>query len=116
MSHYITRWCPEHGDWDDDVDNPSEACEACIKEGKFQTREQLLQRATEAESRAARAGEALQKLLDALEEEAKATASAVVAHDNFSNPSPEFRRKERALIAVVDAMTDARRAINEKMA
>lgn len=28
MSAYITRWCPSHGEWDEDVDNPS-ACPTC---------------------------------------------------------------------------------------
>mgnify|MGYP001597355872 CR=1 FL=1 len=50
MSHNITRWCPEHGDWDDDVDHPAESCETCIKEGKFETRDQILKRAEQAEA------------------------------------------------------------------
>ena len=33
MSAYTTRLCLEHGEWDDDVDNPSD-CPDCIKEGK----------------------------------------------------------------------------------
>lgn len=32
MSAYITRWCPIHGEWDDDVDKPSE-CPTCLDEG-----------------------------------------------------------------------------------
>ena len=50
MSHYYTRWCETHGDWDDDVDQPEEGCPICIKEGLFKTRAQL-----EAELVAARA-------------------------------------------------------------
>ena len=50
MSHYYTRWCETHGDWDDDVDQPEEGCPTCIKEGLFKTRAQL-----EAELAAARA-------------------------------------------------------------
>lgn len=41
MSHYITRWCQEHGEWDDDVNSPEEGCPTCIAEGKFQTRADL---------------------------------------------------------------------------
>src|SRR3990167_11216855 len=41
MSHYYTRWCEKHGDWDDDVDNPSEGCPQCIGDGSFKTRSQL---------------------------------------------------------------------------
>jgi len=41
MSAYITRWCQEHDEWDEDMDNPSEGCPACIAEGKFKTRAQL---------------------------------------------------------------------------
>ena len=41
MSAYTTRWCKEHGDWDDDVDNPAEACPMCIESGAFKTRAQL---------------------------------------------------------------------------
>lgn len=29
MSHYIERHCPSHGDWDMDVDNPTEYCPKC---------------------------------------------------------------------------------------
>lgn len=32
MSAYITRYCKTHGEWDDDVDNPSE-CPICIELG-----------------------------------------------------------------------------------
>ena len=41
MSHYITRWCSKHGDWDDDVDHTAEACPLCIADGSFKTRGQL---------------------------------------------------------------------------
>ena len=41
MSHYIERWCAKHGEWDDDVDSPSEGCPACIEDGSFKTRAQL---------------------------------------------------------------------------
>ena len=43
MSSYITRWCAKHGDWDEDVDNPEEACPECIAQGWFITRKKLLQ-------------------------------------------------------------------------
>jgi len=42
MGASITRWCQEHGEWDDDVDNLEEGCPDCIEEGKFKTRGQLL--------------------------------------------------------------------------
>ena len=32
MSHYYTRWCSTHGEWDDDVDNPSD-CPECERVG-----------------------------------------------------------------------------------
>ena len=32
MSVYIERWCQKHGEWSEDVDNPSE-CPACLAEG-----------------------------------------------------------------------------------
>jgi hypothetical protein len=32
MSSYITRWCAIHGEWDDDVDLPSE-CPECLEAG-----------------------------------------------------------------------------------
>ena len=41
MSHYITRWCPIHGEWDDDVDNSAEACPTCITEGQIKSRADL---------------------------------------------------------------------------
>ena len=33
MSHYYTRWCYKHGDWDQDVDRPYEACPTCTEQG-----------------------------------------------------------------------------------
>jgi hypothetical protein len=50
MSEYITRWCELHGDWDEDIDNPAEACPACLATGLFQTRAQLLERIKELEA------------------------------------------------------------------
>jgi hypothetical protein len=32
MSAYYTRWCKEHGEWEMDIDNPSE-CPKCIELG-----------------------------------------------------------------------------------
>lgn len=48
MSHYYERHCATHGEWDDDVDNPSD-CPDCIKAGT--TPEQLM-RAENAQLRA----------------------------------------------------------------
>jgi len=55
MSHYITRWCPIHDEWSDDVNNPEEFCPDCVKEGRYKTREML-----------ERENEALRKGLDAV--------------------------------------------------
>jgi hypothetical protein len=32
VSHYFSRYCVTHGEWDCDVDNPSEDCPGCIEE------------------------------------------------------------------------------------
>lgn len=36
MSSYCTRYCSEHGEWDDDIDHPSD-CPDCEREGKTYT-------------------------------------------------------------------------------
>lgn len=41
MSHYYTRYCAEHGDYDADIDGDQE-CEKCVTEGK--TERQVMQR------------------------------------------------------------------------
>lgn len=33
MSHYYTRWCEKHGEWDQDIDRPGEECAECVEEG-----------------------------------------------------------------------------------
>jgi hypothetical protein len=33
MSSYYTRYCAEHGDWDQDIDRPAEECPECTKAG-----------------------------------------------------------------------------------
>ena len=43
MSSYVMRWCKNHGDWEEDVDNPEEACPECVAQGWTIPREKLLE-------------------------------------------------------------------------
>ena len=33
MSHYYTRWCDTHGEWDQDIDRPGDECPDCTAAG-----------------------------------------------------------------------------------
>lgn len=60
------------------------------------------------------AREALRDLLDALDDEAKAQLAAEVAADNYSDPKPELRQHEAAMIRASEAAKKARAALAGK--
>ena len=108
MSHYITKWCAEHGEWDEDVDNAFNECPDCEREGKLDRQKKdaciaaLEADLTSERERAKKAEHAAAQFKDALEganEELGRIEDRLDATERLLGEAEEAIRRAEALLS-----------------